>query len=103
MRGEHNHPVWSENHDFSATEIQLTYGQSVNSSLSIVVQLKKNIALLYLSQFNHGGQEKFENAFFQIAKLKRLMIFADFRQNSRFFNKFSGNKLGLSCAKLSTA
>ena len=66
-----------------------TRDQSVNSSLSIVVQKKKPIAL-YLSRFSRGGPTKFESTFFQIAKLKFLTIFADFRQNSRIFKNSQG-------------
>ena len=44
--------------------------QSVNSSLSVAVQEKKN-RVLYLSRLKHGGPMKFENTFFQIAKLRR--------------------------------
>ena len=43
---------------------------------------EKNRAL-YLSRFNCGGPMKFENTFFQIAKLRFLTIFNDFRQNSK--------------------
>ena len=46
--------------------------------------------VLYLSRFNHGGPMKFENTFFQIAK---LMIFNDFRQNSKFSKNSQGTSL----------
>ena len=56
-------PPLSENFDFSGTS-----DQSVNSSLSVVVQKKKTRAF-YVSWFNRGGPMKFENTFFLIAKL----------------------------------
>ena len=53
--------------------IRWTWDQSVNSSLSVVIQ--KNISL-YLSWFNHGSTTKFENASFQITKLRFSKNFA---------------------------
>ena len=45
--------------------IQLTWDQSVNSSLSVVVQYKKTRAL-YLPWLNCGGLTKFEGSLFKI-------------------------------------
>ena len=66
--------------------LRWTSDQSVNSSLSVLVQLKKNRAL-YLSRFNRGGQTKFENTYFQIAKFRFSSIFNKF---SEFSKKISG-------------
>ena len=49
--------------------LRWTSDQSVNSSLSVAVQEKKTRAL-YLSRLKRGGPMKFENTFFQIAKLR---------------------------------
>ena len=62
--------------------IWLTQDQSVNLSLSIVVQQKKT-RVLYL--FNRGGPTKLENIFFQIQKLRFSAVFVDFQQNSLIF------------------
>ena len=66
--------------------IRLIQDQSVNSSLSIVVQQKKT-RVLYLSRFSRGGPTKFESTFFRIVKLRFLSIFVDFHQNSQIFKK----------------
>ena len=65
--------------------IRFTRDQSVNSSLSIVVQQKKTRAL-YQSRFDHGGPTKFEDTFF------KKIIFVDFRQNDKFFKNLSGDE-----------
>ena len=65
-----------------------TSDQFVSSSLSVAVQEKKPRAL-YLSRLKRGGPMKFENTFFQIAKLRFSSIFVDFRKKSRIFKKFS--------------
>ena len=72
--------------------IRLTWDQSVNLSLSVVVQQKRT-RVLYLSHFNRDGQTKFESTFFQIAKLRFLIIFNDFRQNSRIFKYSQGTSI----------
>ena len=69
-----------------------TSGQSVNSSLFVSVQQEKN-RTLYLSRFNRGGLTKFENTFFQIAKLRFSTIFNDFLQNSEFSKDSQGMSL----------
>ena len=64
--------------------LRWTLDQSVNSSLSVVVQQKKTRAL-YLSRFSRGSPTKFENAIFQIAKLRfsRISVkIPDFSKNS---------------------
>ena len=71
--------------------LRWTSDQSVNSSLSVAVQEKKTRAL-YLSRLKRGGPMKFENTFFQIAKLRFLSIFVDFRQISRIFKRLSGDQ-----------
>ena len=71
--------------------LRWTSDLSVNTSLSVAVQEKKNRAL-YLSRLKRGGPMKFENTFFQIAKLRFSSIFVDFRQISRIFKKFSGDQ-----------
>ena len=58
-------------------KLRWTSDQSVILSLSIVVQKKKNRAL-YLYWLNHGGPRKFENTFFEIAKMRFLTIFVNF-------------------------
>ena len=66
--------------------IRWTQNQSVNSSLSIVVQQKKNSAL-YLSWFSRGGQTKYESTFLQKAKLSFqifLWIFVKIIENQTF-------------------
>ena len=55
--------------------LRWTSDQSVNSSLSVAVQEKKTRAI-YLSRLKRGGPLKFENTFFQIAKLRFLPISA---------------------------
>ena len=69
-----------------------TSDQSVNSSLSVLVQWKKARSL-HLSQFNRGGPTKFKNTFLQIGKLRFLTIFNDFRQNSEFSKNSQGTSL----------
>ena len=71
--------------------LRWTSDQSVNSSLSVEVQEKKNRAF-YLSRLKRGGPMKFENTIFQIAKLRFSSIFVDFRQISRIFKKLSGDQ-----------
>ena len=71
--GGRNHPPSSEDCVFSTPEHLLD--QSVNSSVSVVVQQKRTRAL-YLSRFSRGGPMKFESTFFQIAKLRFLKILA---------------------------
>ena len=66
--------------------IRLTWDQSVKLSLSVVVQQKKP-RVNYFSRFNHSHLTKFENTFFQIAKLRFLTTFYDFRQIFRFSKK----------------
>ena len=61
--------------------LRWTSDQSANSSLSVAVQEKKTRAL-YLSRLKRGGPMKFENTFFQIAKLRFSSIFVDFRKIS---------------------
>ena len=73
----------------NSRNIRRTQDQSVNSSLSVVVQEIKN-RTLYLHRFSRGGPRKFESTFFQKAKLRFSMILADFHQNYRIFTKFSG-------------
>merc|ERR1711954_356352 len=58
--------------------LRWTSDQSANSSLSVAVQEKKTRAL-YLSWLKRGGPLKFENTFFQIAKLRFSSIFVDFQ------------------------
>ena len=64
-----------------------TSDQSVNLSLSVVVQQKKKRAL-YLSRFKRGGPMKFKNTLFQIAKLRFLPFFAVFCHFYQFSTKF---------------
>ena len=58
--------------------LRWTSDQSVNSCLSVAVQEKKTRAL-YLSRLKRGGPMKFENTFFQIAKLRFSSIFVNIR------------------------
>ena len=52
--GGHNHLRPKENRVFPQQNIEGTRDQSVNSSLPVMVQKKKN-RVLYLSWFNRGG------------------------------------------------
>ena len=81
-----NHHPWLENHDFSATELPLDLRLVCKLEFVSCGRVDNNRAL-YLSRFNRGGPTKFENIF--IAKLRFLIIFNDFQQNSRMFKKFS--------------
>ena len=71
-RGPYYHPL-SEIHDFSGTEPPLDCW-------------KKNRAF-YLSWFNRGGPTKFENTFFQIAKLRFWWFSPKFRSNNVVFSQ----------------
>ena len=62
--------------------IWLTSDQSVNLSLSVVVQLTKNRALV-LSRFNRGSLTKFENAFFQKRFMSIFNKITDFSKTSQ--------------------
>ena len=71
--------------------LRWTSNQSVNSSLSVAVKEKKNRAF-YPSQFKHGGPKKFENTFFQIAKLRFFDNLQQFSTKFRILQKFSGDE-----------
>ena len=58
--------------------------------LELLSQLKTRA--LYLSWLKRGGPMKFENTFFQIAKLRFSSIFVDFRQIFLIFKKISGDQ-----------
>ena len=86
-----NYNPLSENRDFSGTEPPL--------DLRPVCKLKfvrcgpgEKTRVLFHSQLKRGGPMKFENTFFQIAKLRFSSIFVDFRKISRIFKKFSGDQ-----------
>ena len=66
--------------------------RQTDSSGYRVATATKNRAL-YLARFNRGSLMKFENTFFQIAKLRFLTIFNNFRQNSEFSKNSQGTSL----------
>ena len=58
------------NCDFSGTEPPLDLRPVCNLEFVHCGLVEKKNRALYLSWFNHGGPTKFENTFFQIAKLR---------------------------------
>ena len=69
FRGGHNHHPLSENHVFSTTKHPVDPRLVCKFEFVRCGPVEKNRAL-YLSQFSCGGLTKFENSFFQIAKLR---------------------------------
>ena len=87
-----NHHPLSENRDFS--RIEPPYDLRPVCKLDFVpCDPEEKNRVVYLSLFNCGDLKKFENNFFQIAKLRFLTIFANFWQSSRIFKKFSLGEL----------
>ena len=91
MGGPYRPPL-SDNSDLIGTELLLDLRPVCKFQFVRCGPVEKNTTL-YLSRFNSGGLTKFKNTFFQIAKLKFLMNFADFRQNSRIFKNSQGSSL----------
>ena len=87
--GERNYHPLSENRDFSGTEPTLDLRPVCKFKFVRCGPGEKTRAL-YLSRLKRGGPMKFENTFFQIAK---LTIFNGFRQNSKFSKNFQGKSL----------
>ena len=86
----YDHPL-SENRDFSGTETPLDLRPVCKFKFVCSGPGEKKQSALSFS-VEGGGPMKFENTFFQIAKLIFLSIFVDFRQISRIFKRFSGDQ-----------
>ena len=84
--------ILSKSCDFSGTEHPLDLRPVCKLKFVCCSPGEKKTRAFYLSRLKRGGPMKFENTFFQIAKLRFSSIFVDFRQISRIFKKFSGDQ-----------